>query len=332
LWICAVAVGLFLAARPTCGQSTPDSKPTAADDDCGQLLLGTPNERTSTFVANLVRGTDPAGRETRACDLIRKLGAMTEPDRCIAQATNALILRQELTDMILTASLQVDGFLTEIDNEAGHIRAVHDGLADRRDSTVNRSSLGSAAGTGGGAIGSALALVGGAASTAAGNWLSATFGGLGAAFSFWGYFKANGPKGCFPDVQGTPCQKPNAQVVSCEDPKNHPGGCSPTMLYHLLLSKDNDKKIGFHSDYDPLIERYLETGWRQKLIAEWQWDEKNPNYALIAGNSDPRKLSIDRLTDRANKLAELRGVASFIKFDLSLLMTDLSPRLVCPLP
>src|SRR5271157_4258699 len=76
--------------------------------------------------------------------LVQELGQMN--DRC---GTRALILRQELTKMIQAASLEVDGFLSEIDSETGQIHNVRNELADRRDAAVSRSTLASAFGTAG---------------------------------------------------------------------------------------------------------------------------------------------------------------------------------------
>jgi len=111
--------------------------------------------------------------------------------------------------MILTASLQVDGFTSEIDSEIAEIRAVHNGLTDRQNKAVQFSSLGGVIGTAAGAVGSALALVGDTAATV-GNYFGAAGGGLGTVFGFLGYFEQlHGPKGCFPEIRET--KSPSAQ-------------------------------------------------------------------------------------------------------------------------
>ena len=53
--------------------------------------------------------------------------------------------------------------------------------------------------------------------------------------------------------------------------------------------------------------------------------------ALITRNTSPRKLSIDDLTDRANKLADVRAIVSRINRDLSRLTDDLGKGLRCSL-
>jgi len=271
--------------------------------------------------------------------------------------------------MVLTASLQVDGFLAEIDSETAEVRAVHDRLTDRRDTAVGHSTLGSAVATGGGAFGSALALGSSAASTA-GSWVGATFGGAGTLFAFLGYFKAKGPMGCFPDVPIDPPTKdqcPKLDVKKLKLPFPDLGkdscaarGCSPTMLYRLVYPEPD--YIGFHSEYDPSIKKYLldEPARREALIQPWRDEAKEllekekdkekkeelekkaqtePNAVLegeepylFTSNKEPGKLSIDNLTARANKLADLRTVVSRMNRDLSRLTEDLATQLQCDLP
>jgi hypothetical protein len=267
----ALLVCLLLRALPAQGQSAapdpepqcyaPSTSPGAAERFCyvGNLYL----RRTSSEIAKKVcSGEDPA---TCVPILIQKLGAMKPDDRCDAQATKALILRQEITEMVLTTSLQVDGFLSEIDNETAQIRAVHDRLTNRRDSAVGHSAFGSAIGTRGSAVGSALALAGNTAVTV-GSWVGAVSGGLGAVFGFWGYFQAHGPTGCFPNVPNVPCLDLKQPVELVNIPKDtcDSAGCSPSMLSYLLLRKDPV----FHSEYDPIIRKYLES-WRSELIQRW---------------------------------------------------------------
>jgi len=314
---------------------------------------------------------------------------MGSNDRCGARATQALILRQEISEMVLTASLQVEGFLSEIDNETAEIRAVHDELTDRRDTAVGHSALASAIASGGGAIGSALSLVGDAAGTV-GDYVGAVSGAAGAVFGFLSYFQQRGPRGCFPDLRRNPKEKDQCDKLKDEnvpipcrdtasnggedacksgkgpkfcrcDSENPPSGCSPRMLYQLFCPV-REGKTGFHSDYDHVINAYLGDGpqsRRGSLIQTWatpiieqakkegdgkaEQDKKetdlNPNELLrtkkpflFTSNRDPRKLSIDELTERANRLADLRAVVSLMNRDLGRLTEDLATDLQCPLP
>jgi len=377
LTLCSLAVCLILGACPAQGQSIAAAQP----DKCpapshlvGDLCL----RDTSFEIAHEVcLAGSPNSPKTCVCDLIHKLGHMEQTNRCGAQASQALILRQEISEMVLTASLQVDGFLAEIDSETAEIRAVRDRLIDQRDKAVGRSTLGSAVGTGGGAVGSALALGATTVSTA-GNWVAAVFGGVGAVYGFLGYFQQRGPQGCFPDLQADPekkdeknqCRKlddkknsvqtskdvpPEGNQSPCDPKKTNPSSaCSPRMLYRLVFPEDEygTEKAGFHSEYDPVIDAYLGEGpqsRRETLVQPWREEAmeqankkgkvkpadandllRSEEPYLFTSNSDPRKLSIDNLTDRANKLADLRWRVSLLNRDLSRLAEDLASGLRCP--
>ncbi len=270
-------------------------------------------------------------------DRIQKLGDMD--DRC---GPPALVLRQEITEMVLTTSLQVDGFLAEIDSENAHIRAVRDNLTDRQNRAISRSSLGSAIGTGGGAVGSGLAL---AATTAAtvGSWVGAVSGVIGTAYGFLGYFEQSGqgPKGCFPIAKPDP-KSPHKEPKKCESVQDYcdeihpPSGCSPAMLYRLFDS-DHPRRLLFHSDYEPAIARYLNSRGstnltrRDQLIADWGDDVSDDKKIapLIVSNDRPQKLSVDDLNGRANKLADLRAVVSRLNRNLGEITAQLAPKLRC---
>lgn len=322
--------------------------------DCNQDFPNFYSTATSCEMAKTVclEGTS----NSCVSDLVRELGKMT--DRCGTQGTQALILRQEITEMILNASLQVDGFLSEVDSEAGHIHTVSDALAERRDRAVNRSTFGAAIGTAGGAVGSALNL-GDAALNIAGNSVNATFGGLGAVFAFLGYFQQNGPMGCFPDLRNDPGKKeaknqcpkleksqtsapemactpwPQDQPCNSESP---PRGCSPRMLYAFAFPECN-QEAGFHSSYDDLINRYLDSAppgrihtRRETLMLIWGLDraQLQQRQELFTSNAEPRKLSIDELHDRSDKLNDLRWRVALMHRDLGQLTHDLAIALRCP--
>jgi hypothetical protein len=302
---------------------------------------------------------DKRGKDESLCayDLIRELNKIPARDRCGPRAAEALVLRQEVNDLITTASLQVDGFVAEIDSETGQIRAVHDSLSDRRDKAVSLSTLGSAIGTGGDAVGASLAL---ARKTAtAGNWVGAVFGGVGTIFGFLGWYQQpRGPKGCFPKVsKDDHCRVPEVDLCQSDDLKNRPPGCSPSMLFHLAFPEASVNQFAtFHSDYDLAIQEYLADSDRSgALVQSWlkeatdkaahekkrKSDVKDPLLAypnnilereepyLFASNARPHKVSIDDLTDRANKLSDLRAAVARMNRDLSRLTETLAVELEC---
>jgi len=128
------------------------------------------------------------------------------------------------------------------------------------------------------------------------------------------------------------------------------------MLYRLVFPKaDVNADVDFHSDYDLPIEKYLgDKKRREILIKPWIDEAKkqkkkkpgdptdppplqaSPNYVLksqepflFASNKKPLKMSIDNLTDRLDKLADLRSVVARMNRDLSRLMEDLATGLQC---
>jgi hypothetical protein len=268
---------------------------------------------------------------------------MPEVERCGAKKIDELLLRQKITEVITTASLEVDGFMAQVDNESNHIREVKDHLSDQQSKHLSQSSLASNVASGGGAVGSALEI--GVKTATAGNWVGAIFGGLGAAFGFVNYFETlKSPKGCFPTTGKGSCQP-----FVCPEDGNASRGCSPTMLYHVFNPADpvpeTDPSL-FHSRYDLVIQNYLEDpshNRRQALIASWtqprpgisdekeKSEEKEEQDKLTANQNSPVKLSIDELADRLNKLADLRTVVARINRDLSRLTNDLTTG-VAPCP
>lgn len=376
LGFCALVTSLCLAARPAQAQSavprlqcpntvSPDTNLPDKTEGCfyGDIYL----KRTSFDMAKMVCTTDsPDGPNTCPLpELIMRLGNMDQ--RCTTQTTRALTLRQEINDLVLTASLEADGYVAEIDSETAQIRAVHDHLADKRDRAVGKSTFGSAVGTAGGAVGSALALASDTAMTV-GSWVGAVFGAVGAGYSFAQIFVAKGSTGCFPDYnpnwdpnssKETQCpdlkepvkklEPKSSKLDPCGDSISH--GCSPSILSYFLFEIDP----GFHSKPDPMIETYLITSrpelnrnsYRSELMGEWGTSQdtiealKSKDKAsklskderaielLSTRNESPRKLSIDDLTDRTNKLADVRTIAARINRDLSRLTADLAKSLRC---
>ena len=281
-------------------------------------------------------------------DPARELSEIAPADRCGAgpETIRALRLRQEITEMVQTASLEVDGFLAEVDSETARIRAVRDRLTSERDTAAGHSSLGSAIGNGGGAAASSLALATTTAMTV-GNWIGASFGVAGAYFGFLGIIQAQGPKGCFPDLRpnderqrkekGRDCISLPIDSDRCLDTSGGDRqitGCTPRMLSNLI---DPGKPVGFHSRYDTSVGNYLghvspgETATRgELLIASWgDKAEIEKEKFLVSGNDHPIKMRIDDLTERINKLADLRAVVARLNRDFSRLMDDLSVGLRC---
>jgi hypothetical protein len=300
---------------------------------------GIPLRPTSTEIAKEVCLQKTSG--TCLNDLVQKLAKMSKTERCETQATKALLLRQEIVETVETASLQVEGFLAEIDDETSKIHAVYDRLADTRDNAVGRSTFWTAIGTAGGAVGSALAL-GAETAVTVGNWLVASSGGVGSYFSFASLSQAKGPKGCFPDLHPNPKNSQNREkgndcpnrISEENDRANRCGlsGCSPRMLYQVF---NPGQPVGFHSEYDATVSNYLagpspadpQKSRKDELIE--RWGAVADTSFLISGNPTPQKISIEKLAERVNKLADLRVVVARVNRDLGRFMEDVTAGLRC---
>jgi hypothetical protein len=282
-------------------------------------------------------------------DPVRQLSEIPPADRCgVGPPTiRALLLRQEIAEAMQTASLEVDGFLAEADSETAQIRAVRDRLTSERDIAIGHSTWGGATGAGGGAVASSLALATDTAVTV-GNWIGATFGAAGAYYGFLGILQAQGPKGCFPDLRPNDERRKKEKGRDCislpidsDRCLNASGahqqitGCTPRMLSNLI---DPEMRAGFHSTYDTSVKTYLshmspgETATRAELLfASWGGkSEVEKETFLVSGNDHPVKMRIDDLTERINKLADLRAVVARLNRDLSRLSEDLAVGLRCP--
>jgi hypothetical protein len=266
---------------------------------------------------------------------------MPEVERCGARKIDELLLRQRISEVIMTASLEVDGFIAQVDNESNHVREVKDHLSDQQSKHLSQSSLASNVAAGGGAVGSALQI--GVRTATAGNWVGAIFGGLGAAFGFVNYFETlRSPKGCFPTIGKNSCER-----FECPEDGTANRGCSPAMLYHVFNPPNGDSAGEpnlFHSRYDLVIQNYLDdptdkrklaliASWTPKTISveEMESEKTKEQQKLTANQNAPMKLSIDELADRQNKLADLRTLVSRINRDLSRLSADLTTGVTpCP--
>jgi hypothetical protein len=340
LRLCLFFAGLLFWALPVRSQSpAPDPIPEcnsanfakhsrltgedkAKDQYCS--IGDLPLRWTSYDVAgDVCTSSGPQHQEACLPPLLKKLGTMTKQDRCGAKKIDELLLRQKISEMIMTASLEVDGFVAEVDSESNHLRELKDDLTDRQSKALIKSSGGSAVGTAGGGVGSALGI---AAKTAtAGSWVGAIFGGIGAAFGIVGWVQQKKDyQGCFPTKPGDK----SCKDFDCPEDRTAVRSCSPTMLYYALNPPKqpfSDTDNLFHSTYDPVILSYLEDpadNRGQKLVNDWGPIEHREK--LTANHNSPTKLSIENLADRQNKLADLRALVARINRDLSRLTEDLS--------
>jgi hypothetical protein len=298
-----MALCLFTAPL-ACGQAL------MVEEACGASpAVGAPHVQRP----NLSPGAEEMARTIGVTPLIDRFYALPERERGVgggSMSLEALGLRQQITESVISAGMEVDGLISEIDNELAQISVVRSKLEDRRDRALAISNLANIV-TGGatGVIGSALQI---SDSTAkAGNIVGIAGGAVSTVLSLIGLRQQRGA--------------------------NLPLGVAPNMLAKLF-----DRPTEFHSDYPEEVWTYLnaappaepgEGSRRERLIKQWTdagrietGDTKKAHQKieqLTTGVSNQRPLGIDLLNDRAAMLADVRARVALMKRDLSKLLLAL---------
>jgi hypothetical protein len=271
-----------------------------------------PPEASITQLPKLSPGAQEVATEIGVTPLIERLSRLPERDRGVGgpMSLEALSLRQEITEAVLGASLEVDGVIAEIDNELAQISAIRADLEARRDRAIGLNTLANIiAGGATGVIGTALQFKNSTANL--GNAIGVAGAGVSTVLSFIGLRQQRGGHRAL--------------------------GVAPNLLAKLF-----DKKPEFHSDYPAEVWTYLnavppaEPGnetRRALLIKRWTdlgriESIETPKGqskidSLTSSISQQRSLTIDLLNDRGAMLADVRAQVSLIKRDLSKLMLGL---------
>jgi hypothetical protein len=218
-----------------------------------------------------------------------------------------LTLRQQVTEAVTIALLDVDGVLAEIDYECAEVSELKDRLSSARDRKVNVLTLASLiAGTGSGVVGTAMQFSNPLAK--AGDWISAAGGSAGVVLSILA-LRQSGPDGIL--------------------------GVAPNMLAALF-----NRPLELRSQYPPEVLAFLNAApatdprvhvpWKNELIAEWVKlgrigapdapGSQAKIDKLASRIADHAKLSIDDLTDRKAMLMDLRSRLALMNRDLRDLM------------
>ena len=100
-------------------------------------------EAPSTQLPKLSQGAEEVAREFGITPLIERLYRLPERDRGIGgpMTLEALSLRQEITEVVVGASLDVDGVIAEIDSELAQVNAIRADLESRRDRALNLNTI-----------------------------------------------------------------------------------------------------------------------------------------------------------------------------------------------
>jgi len=304
----SLLIGIVICLSTTSvayGQSLP------TDETAREALVASGTQPAQR--PKLSPGAEEIARTIGVTSLIERFYDLPERDRGAGggvMTLEALSLRQQITESVISAGLEVDGLITEIDSELAQISVVRSQLEDRRDHALAISNLANIVTSGGtGVIGTALQFSAG--TTNAGNIIGVAGGAVSTVLSLIGLRQQRGGK--------------------------LPLGVAPNMLAKLL-----DRPTEFHSDYPKEVWTYLNSAppaepgdgtRRERLIKQWTdtgrlepGDTRKAQHKLellTSGASDQRQLTIDLLNDRAAMLADLRARVALMKRDLSKLMLAL---------
>lgn len=245
-------------------------------------------------------------------ELVERLQNLPPRERNLGPEMNmeALRLRQQITETVLTVSLEADGAIAEIDSETEKLVAIRSLLEARRDRALQIGTLANLITSGAaGIIGTSLQF--GDSTAKAGNWIGIGGNSVSTLLSLIGIRQQQGGK-----------------YVLRE---------SPNMLAPLF-----GRETEYHATYPEAFWQYLnlpvptepERGTRiERLRKEWiqfgHLDEKETAKSkdkvafLTSRSSEQRRLTIDLINDRTAMLAGVKVWAELMKRDLSKLMLAL---------
>jgi hypothetical protein len=258
-------------------------------------------------------GAEEVSKELGITQLIERLYKLPESERGMNGGTmslEALTIRQQITEIVVGASLDIDGLIAEIDNETAQLNSIRSDLESRRDRAQKINNIASIV-TGGalGVVGTALQF-------------KDTTANLG---------NAIGVSGGAASV-----------VLSIIGIKQQSGGQRALVRSPNMLAKIFDRQAEFHSEYPDDVWTYLnavrptesDKGTRRaRLIDEWQQTGRidKPDTpkgqkkidVLTSSISQQRALTLDQIADREAMLGDVRAEVSLMKRDLSKLMLAL---------
>ena len=305
---CAVAVSLLIFLRPAVSPSQDTHSLTAA---AHPGLPDPPKQETDRF------GLSPNARQAAQIlgieDLIRRLSVLTSTkDRKATRVMSVeeLSLRQQITDAVIVACLDVEDVLDRIDYERAQIVELRDILRSRRDRAVGTTSLATLAlSTGLGAVSGLLQFS--ESTKGLGDKIGVGAGGLSTLLSF--------------------------HSIRQQHSGQRPSWVLPNMLTPFL---DDAQAEG--SRYPDDVWAYLKSvppvegpqvSRKDRLMAEWREaarlgpldsSQAKSKIALLVGTDAAEKnLKLDLLSERGAMLADVRDAVSLMKRDLRDLLGEI---------
>ena len=294
--LCQIALLVVVSSWPAIAQNQQTS---------AQVEARTRGESTLSLSPEAAQVAD----QIEVTSLLEKLTSV----RGASTTLETLVLRQEITERVLAASLDVDSVNAVIDTEVEQIRAIRSNLQSQRDNAQNIINVASLV-TGGalGVVNTALQFNSKTANL--GNGIGVAGGTVSVVLSVIGIRQQGGRRTL---------------------------GDSPRMLARFFGLEPSASEA-IQSAYPEAVWAYLNSvtpsqptkGTRkEQLIAKWrsegrvaQSPSKNKNNVeeLGANISQSRKLSISDLDDRVAMLQDVRARVSLMKRELSEILRSLS--------
>jgi hypothetical protein len=243
-------------------------------------------------------------------DQLQRLSGSAAP----ADRWQILWLHQHISEEVMTASLQVDATIAQIDNEIALSNELRGYLSDRRDRVVVRANLLSS--LVGGAVGATSSALGLSPDlNKPSNAVGIAAGAISTGFAFIGIHSRNG--------ESMPFDFPSNMLAEFFDRPTLPNSTYPLIIWTFLNQVSSVGPAGVTRR-----QSLLQTWVRVKRIDSLESKDKIDH--LTSQPSELLKLSIDDFEDRAAMLQDVRARISFIKRDLGALLASLPPVAIAP--
>jgi len=225
-----------------------------------------------------------------------------------------LVIRQEISEKVLTASLDVDSVNAIIDTEIEQLRSIRSDLQSQRDKAQNIINVASLV-TGGalGVVNTALQFKSSTANL--GNGIGVAGGAATVVLSIVGISKQKGGKRVLADSPRMLARFFGRQPGAPESIKS----VYPAAIWSYLNSPTSSEST--------MVTR------KEQLIAKWKTEGRikqdgSPSgerqiEAMSSNISQMRRLNIDELSDRVAMLLDVRASVSLMKRDLAELMRSM---------
>ncbi len=237
-----------------------------------------------------------------------------------SEGLQALMIRQQISEAVLEASLETDHALGDIDNELMHIRMTRDILQSRQDhfSKVSNVAAIISAGTLG-VIGTALQYKENTVNS--GNAISIAGNGASVVLSLLGLRQLKRGERLSVNV-------PNmlAAPLGQEDAEENTLRLQTPVVWRYLSAVPPTEASPTETRLESLKNGWIERGLLEKVDSK---HERNRIAQLTSTGAKQPKLSIDMLDARTSMLIDLHAQVSMMKHSMSTLMLEMKQSFLC---